>query len=248
MLDSLQIIHPTCGSQNGSATIYLSNGSGTLSYTFGQSAPQLSPTFSHLSQGMYAWLVNDEAGCLLDGNIELNTTGSIEIEMLTARAADCNSANGSITIQLDNPDTDFTVWVNGNQEGNTNLIHDLPPGDYEIMIIDDLGCQIDTIVTIKQNQCPFVIANIFSPNGDGVNDFVELTWQTSDQIQIKHFSVFDRWGNELYSLSGVWVNNHHVLWDGNTNGKEASPGVYTYVLQIESTETISYRGDITLIR
>lgn len=248
MLDSLQIIHPTCGSQNGSATIYISNGSGALSYTLGQSASQLSPTFNQLSQGMYPWLVNDAVGCLLDGNIELSSSGSIEIEMLTARAADCNSANGGFTIQLVNPDTDITIWVNGNQMENNPVMNDLPAGEYEILIIDTYGCQLDTAITILQNQCPLVIANIFSPNGDGVNDFVELTWQSTDQVQIKQFSVFDRWGNELHSLSGVWVNNRHVLWDGNTKGKEASPGVYTYVLQIESTETISYRGDITLIR
>ena len=250
MLDSLQITNPTCGLQNGSATIVISNGLGALSYMLGQSASQLSPTFNQLSQGMYPWSVNDEAGCILDGNIELNTSGSVEIEMLTSQAADCNSENGGFAIQLANPDTDFTLWVNGNQLENTTVINDLPSGEYELLIIDAYGCQADTAITILQNQCPLVIANIFSPNGDGVNDFVELTWQSTDQVQIKQFSVFDRWGNELHSLSGVWIDNRHVLWDGNAKGKEANPGVYTYFLQIENEnkETFSYKGDITLIR
>jgi gliding motility-associated-like protein len=249
-LDSLQITHPTCGSQNGIATIYISNGSGALSYMLAQSASQFSPTFNQLSHGMYAWSVIDEAGCLLTGNMELSTAGSIEIEMLTAQAADCNSSNGSISIQLENPDTDLTIWVNGTQMGNTTGVNNLPSGEYDILVMDTYGCQLDTTIIILQNQCPLIIANIFSPNGDGVNDFVELTGQSTDQVQIKQFSVFDRWGNELHSLSGVWVIHRYVLWDGNAKDKEAIPGVYTYFLQIENEnkEIISYKGDITLVR
>jgi gliding motility-associated-like protein len=248
-LDSLEVVHPTCGLQNGVATIYVSNGSGIQLYSLNQSTAQTLHTFNHLDQGLYAWMVTDEAGCILTGHIELNPTETIEIAMLNTRAADCNSINGGFTFQLVTPDIDFDLWVNGDLIGNTNMFNDLPAGEHEILIVNDSGCQTDTTVTILQTPCDLVIANIFSPNGDGINDFIELVWPTADKMLLKQFSVFDRWGNELHSLSDLWMIGKLLLWDGISKGKEVSPGVYTYFLQLqsESGQSNSFVGDITLI-
>jgi gliding motility-associated-like protein len=251
MLDSLGIIHPTCAAQNGIATIYISNGNGALSYSLDQSSPQLSSTFDHLSEGMYAWTVQDDAGCMLTGSMELISIAFIEITSISTQAADCKIENGSITLQLTVPDNDFKLWINGIDMGNSTTVNDLPAGEYDLLLIDSSGgCKRDTTISIFQNQCTVVLANIFSPNGDGVNDVMELVWPTTDLIVIKQFSVFDRWGNIVHSISDVQVFDRQVLWDGSAQGKEAGPGVYTYLLQLENEQRgpIHYKGDITLIR
>jgi gliding motility-associated-like protein len=249
-LDSVEITHPACGSQNGSANLVVSNGSGMLTYSLEQSTPQFSSTFSQLSQGIYSWLVVDEVGCTLEGNLELIETGFIDIASITTQVADCNLSNGRITIQLVDPSVEFSTWVNGIKTGSSSVIPELQAGEYEILLVDSTGCQIDTTVRILQNKCAFFIPNIFSPNGDGVNDYMELSLPAGAIGRIKQFLIFDRWGNELYSVSNVLIAGKYILWDGYSKGKEAMSGVYTFLLVLETDDgqTNNHRGDISLIR
>jgi gliding motility-associated-like protein len=68
------------------------------------------------------------------------------------------------------------------------------------------------------------IPNVFSPNGDQVNDFFEVT---TDGTTVYEFSVFTRSGARIYhSLSP------NILWDGRSiDGKELKEGTYYYVIE-----------------
>lgn len=77
--------------------------------------------------------------------------------------------------------------------------------------------------------------NVFTPNGDGVNDEFIIKFWSMKEIKI---SIFNRWGKLLH----VWQNNNVLgfgntietvaqsVWDGKIGGKYATPGVYYYVV------------------
>jgi gliding motility-associated-like protein len=111
-----------------------------------------------------------------------------------------------------------------------------------------LGCTTtDSIALRFPARCTGDFAhlpNVFSPNGDGVNDYVTL--ETSKYKSPIEFSVFDRWGNRVYNADSI-----DFEWNG-TNGTEfLSPGVYVYRLQLTcpiDDSPVVVTGDITIVR
>jgi gliding motility-associated-like protein len=68
------------------------------------------------------------------------------------------------------------------------------------------------------------VPNVFTPNGDGINDNFGVT---TDGTTVYEFTVFTRTGTRVFhSLSP------RVFWDGkNLAGYEVPEGVYYYVLE-----------------
>jgi gliding motility-associated-like protein len=68
------------------------------------------------------------------------------------------------------------------------------------------------------------IPNVFTPNGDLVNDYFEVT---TDGVNVYDFTVYTRAGTRIYhSLSP------RIFWDGNSlDGKELKDGIYYYVIE-----------------
>jgi len=68
------------------------------------------------------------------------------------------------------------------------------------------------------------VPNVFSPNGDQVNDFFEVT---TDGTTVYEFSVFTRSGARIYHS-----RSPQISWDGRSlDGKELMEGVYYYVIE-----------------
>lgn len=91
-----------------------------------------------------------------------------------------------------------------------------------------------------------LLPNIFSPNGDGVNDEYklqsELPYPCIGELEMR---IFNRWGVEVY---------HNQLsdrfgWDGNFKGREATPGVYYYVITGKyGASSFEKKSFLTLVR
>ena len=90
-----------------------------------------------------------------------------------------------------------------------------------------------------------VVPNIFSPNGDGINDVYFLTTTNMSEVT---FIIHDRWGHLVYELTS---RSGNVLWDGKAQtGAEAAEGVYFYTLVGTGSDGDKYdqKGTITLVR
>jgi gliding motility-associated-like protein len=89
------------------------------------------------------------------------------------------------------------------------------------------------------------IPNVFTPNGDRVND--QFFLRANNLVDLK-MVITDRWGKEVYSATSEKSN---ISWDGkNLSGKDVSEGVYFYTLKAVGTDGQQYdrKGTITLIR
>ena len=100
-------------------------------------------------------------------------------------------------------------------------------GSYAVTLVitDQYGC-MDTatlILLVTDTAPPIVIPNIFSPNGDNVNDLFTISGKNVTSFNCK---VYDRWGLLLYEWSDI-----NSGWDGRNaaTAKPVSDGTY-YIL------------------
>ena len=104
------------------------------------------------------------------------------------------------------------------------------------------GCIDDTTFIIKVQGIPD-IHNVFTPNGDGVNDYFDFGEYAMESVNVY---LYNRWGELVFNWNTI--NSH---WDGRgLDGEDLPEGVYYYVLQAVGQDGFSYdkKGSITLLR
>jgi len=97
-------------------------------------------------------------------------------------------------------------------------------------------------VVVKVSESAVYAPNVFTPNGDGINDEFRVAYKSIVEFNCW---VFNRWGQEVYH----WTDPQKG-WDGTVKGKPASEGAYFYVIRAKGSDGIEYKlkGDINLLR
>ena len=111
---------------------------------------------------------------------------------------------------------------------------------------NDCFYKTDTIdVTYEECDCRIFVANTFTPNNDGVNDYFHPV--TGCYYEEFDLEVYDRWGNMIFKSDRA-----NAKWDGTFQGRNMPEGVYTYQLRYKKyswDELSSYEhGNVTLMR
>lgn len=121
--------------------------------------------------------------------------------------------------------------------------------DLRVQVVDEYGCRAEDMIRITPTVPEVFVPNIFSPNHDGINDVFMIN--SSSLIKsVRSLRIFDRWGALVYEGLNLIPGKDTDGWDGTCRGKEVSPGVYVYYLELETkgSQLRSYKGDVTLIR
>ncbi len=108
----------------------------------------------------------------------------------------------------------------------TNL-YPLQSQTVQVTGTDENGCMVSDSLQVRVVDCDpesIFLPNIFTPNGDGLND--ELFIGSKVLASINFFRVFDQWGQLVYE-----TKNMNDKWDGKINGSPASVDVFAYVLE-----------------
>jgi gliding motility-associated-like protein len=94
------------------------------------------------------------------------------------------------------------------------------------------------------------IPNIFSPNGDGINDQFFISSHPEAITNIPFLRVYDRWGGLVFERMGLLPNLPSDGWDGKVGGELLNPGVFAWVAEVEYADGLRQTlfGDVSLVR
>jgi gliding motility-associated-like protein len=128
----------------------------------------------------------------------------------------------------------------------TTIVSPTSNTSIHVQLVHSSGCVYETNFDITLDAIvELYIPNVFSPNGDQVNDGWYII-NPGDKIEIVAATIFDRWGN----LIKEWNNTNDIVWDGFFRGKAMNPGVFTCIVKYldqEKKKKVA-KGNITLLR
>ena len=131
------------------------------------------------------------------------------------------------------------------------------PGEYSVKLTieSDLHCidslRLDQKIVVDKSELN--IPNVFTPNGDGINDNFMVESKSLRDLSVE---VYSRSGLKVYSFFGVGeILSGWKGWDGNVNfsSVKATPGVYFYIIRAYGWDDVNYnskeyRGVVYLYR
>lgn len=128
-----------------------------------------------------------------------------------------------------------------------NVTNDI---EYFCTVADRKECTTSARIRIEVIKRNIWIPNVFSPNGDQINDLFYPHIDEESFNQIKRFQIFDRWGNMIFERTSIAPDQIQMGWDGSYQGEKVLPGVYVFVIQLEwkNGDIQIFKGDLTLIR
>tara|TARA_R110002049_G_scaffold218363_3_gene389850 strand:- start:1220 stop:3898 length:2679 start_codon:yes stop_codon:yes gene_type:complete len=118
-------------------------------------------------------------------------------------------------------------------------------GFFDVMQIveNEFFCSDTTIKTIEITDVfEFIMPNVFTPNGDGINDLLRPTACGVTNYKI---TILDRWGNQKFISENLALG-----WDGRVDGYKSDTGTYFYVAEVTdfNGKLYIFKGTITLLR
>ena len=256
--------------QSGNGVVYAAaaGGTGTLSYTWVNLDTETSTntsTWGGLNPSTYQIYVIDGNGCLLTQSVELDSVSPIaEFEMTSAQftadyfgtaPVDVHFVNQSIYFadSLDpNADTTFfwnfnfdnTGWVISHDIDETFDTTYLNGGTYQVCLValNKNGCDDTTCKEIVvYDMLIFEPVNIFTPDGDGLNDVFTFDFRAFAVAEF-HCTIVDRWGVTMFEMDDITDG-----WDGkDNNGDDCSDGVYFYTYQGLAENGDEFKGQGTI--
>jgi gliding motility-associated-like protein len=154
--------------------------------------------------------------------------------------------NIDIQWTTNSPDTP----ISGDSTLNPSVLPRDNPTVFVISIEDEEGCTAIDSVAVRINDIkPVFVPNVFSPNGDNINDgFTVFSGPAVEMIE--ELRVFDRWGNTVFAANEIFPNDPVLGWDGTFKGKKMNAGVFAYYANVRFIDRNNqiYKGDVTLIR
>ncbi len=124
----------------------------------------------------------------------------------------------------------FWEFPDGSTRTDSLTIYSFPAADtYQVFLRleDENGCS-DSITRMVPVFRELLVPNVFTPNGDHLNDYFEV--DTPGDF-IYTCRIFARNGLQVY-----YSRSPRIIWDGrNTSGNKLPAGVYYYIIESEDT-------------
>lgn len=233
---SLVIVPTDCGAATGRITVSAST---AVKYSINGGTWQTTANFQNLAEGNYTLSIEDAFGC------ENDTLVTLGFQNVTQAIFNINPNTGAapLSVQIGNQSVNANLFewsINGEIfNGNlTNYSFDTS-GVYVIQLVamNNLPYCLDTtsLSILVYDSLIVQVPNVFSPNGDGVNDFYTLY---ANQDVSYDFQIVNRWGEVVIQGIGTLQKGvSKVIWDGTATGSvplsnSVTDGVYFLRLEI----------------
>ncbi|WP_055394335.1 gliding motility-associated C-terminal domain-containing protein [Flagellimonas eckloniae] len=135
-------------------------------------------------------------------------------------------------------DITVTVLVPGELQNTATIVSSFPNDGVESNNTDIVS------IRVSESPCkdPGTICNIFSPNGDGINDTLVFI-DPNNEYSNNNFQVFDRYGNSVFEMQG-----YDSTWDGTGSNGDLPKGTYFYIMDLNGDGSEIEKGWIQIIR
>ena len=204
-------------------------------------------TASPTEPASYFLSVTDGHGCLERDTVNIEVYESPMAIFEYTLLPSCEGLKADFINQSTEADSYFWEFQDGETSTETepstlfNYNEDLV---IRLIALNNSGCSDTTDYTEPINEFTQYVelnpANVFTPNGDGINDLFEIQGDF-DLTGCVRLIIYNRWGTMVFSSS-----DNFATWDGRTfAGEEVPGGVYFYVLEING---MIFKESVTLSR
>jgi gliding motility-associated-like protein len=154
----------------------------------------------------------------------------------------------NLSTGVDSLDSFFWLFGDEGTANTYNTTHTYTSGgDYNVILVateTSSGCFDTTFINVVfQNGSLLTIPNIFTPNGDGINDVFTVIGVSLKSL---HTDIYDRWGIKIYEWDSTQGG-----WDGKSkSGVASSDGTYYYIIKAEALDDKTYEkhGSFQLLK
>lgn len=197
-------------------------------------------------QGLQVISITDVNGCSASDSVMVDVPGPFTLDLVDTLFL---SPGDSISLLMEWSDSIASViWQGSSLSCDACLTPSIRvPGNsiVTVEVTDLLGCARSYLFVVNVEETPpIMLANIFSPNGDGINDVWTVDHPAIGTLIDLH--VYDRWGNLVFE-----GESKDSIWNGRFGGDDVAAGVYIYSLRYRDftrDREVSKSGTITLVR
>ena len=229
------------GEKTGKIEVQATGGVEPYSYSIDNLIrPSMVSVFNNLNAGYYVVRVTDNNGCDAIESVLVYQPDALLMNVDIQHPFCRNSRTGQIEMSAVGGVEPYMYYWN-ESKSDVAVLPNMPSGEYTLYVVDANGCKSDeTEVVLTDVDVPCLrIPNVFTPNGDGVND----TWliDNVEMFPAAEVYVFNRWGQLMFTSKG-----YNEPWDGRYRGHFVPAGTYMFIIDLFDDEE-PYRGSVTII-
>lgn len=225
--------------------------------------------------------VTDGRGCLQRDSVKLKAYPNPLVEISTDPGDTVYLQNPHVTYSYENLSADTLeisnfYWILNGQYNITSNEEEprftyVEVGDYntELKVYNPQGCDTSYFKTVKVNPVKLKIPNVFTPNGDGINDYFIISLDSGSDMpsnsgnrdgddgggssleyenyeplnryyEATELTVFNRWGRIVF---------HSKDYQNNWDGGDLPDATYFYVLKCKGLKNdATYQGSVMILK
>ena len=124
-------------------------------------------------------------------------------------------------------------------------------GLLRVQITNIFGCteSVTSQITVDNTFSVFV-PNVFSTNGDGINDLITVFADAEQIKEVKSFEIYNRYGEMVFKREGFQPNDEYFGWNGTKSDVKLSNDTYLYsiILVLKNGGEFVKQGSFMLVR
>ncbi|HUM45737.1 MAG TPA: gliding motility-associated C-terminal domain-containing protein [Chitinophagales bacterium] len=243
LVQSISIKGITCnGAGDASAQLIALSGLAPYSFDWGTASFDDTSFVTHLNPGNYTVYCTDANGCRDTVVFEITDPDTMMVSTTSTPLSQWQANDATASAVVSGGDPPYTYVWSSQPTQFTETATGLPAGTYFITVRDSNGCILLDSVVIEESPNILAIPNVFTPNGDGLNDLFQPNLLNVNALEMR---IFNRWGKMVYQS-----NDPDSGWDGKANSADAELGIYVYYMQASFLDgsVVDQSGSVILLR
>lgn len=250
--------HVDCAGDNTGTieVLPINPGWGGVRFAFEDQDYSSQTIFTDLFAGDYSVILQDKKGCEFPIDSVITERPALRIDAGLPQAIDLGTStflDAYVDMSIYNPELqwnlpEFVDCLNCPFTEVTPVV----TSTFVLTATNEFGCivQDDVIVSVDVDYEGQVYRpDIFTPNGDGNNDFFKLFGGLAVD-RIVQLKIYNRWGDLVYVGEELSKgDDFQEGWDGTFNGQQLSPDIYSWVAEVLYLDSVTktLKGSMTLL-